>query len=657
MKKVIYMAAVCAALSFQSCTGFLDVDKYFYDMLSVDSAFSKRVYVDGWLANNYDYLCGADLSEYPSRFQWSSDDLVHIDIKSIQEGNYSASNLTHSDFTNQLRRCYECIRKASVFIDNVGECKELSMEEISDMQGQARFLRAFAYWSLLRTYGPVPLIPEHGMDVSLSYEELSLPRAKFDDIVDFIDNDLVMAARTLYKTRTVNNLGRPTKGAALALRARVLLFAASPMSNGNESFYNVRNLDGTVLYNMEYDESKWARAAAAAEDVIKLNQYSLHVEEPDPQNPYCITPPEHPVYSHLDFPDGWQNVDPYSSYKYIFDGTIRGSQNPELIFTRTNPNDHNVQQQFNFESMPRTSGGGNRNAVTQKMVDTYYMDNGQSIDEAGDYYLKEGFTVTANDPEMGVGAPFMGANVSKMYGRREPRFYASIAFNGAIWECQSSSDATKRNYQCWYYQDEFNGKEGYKTHLPITGIGLKKYTNIEDSWAEGGYRTSKTEPTIRYAEVLLIYAEALNELTSGQTYTMKSYTDDEVQINRDVNKIRSAMKQIRMRAGLPDFDDATYNDPNNFRVALKRERHIELFTENSFRYFDLRRWKDADVDEAEPLMGCDIDVPMSDETRQGFYIPTPVSYIQKVFLPKMYLFPFPQEELKRNVNLAQNPGW
>ncbi|MCS2389758.1 RagB/SusD family nutrient uptake outer membrane protein [Bacteroides thetaiotaomicron] len=75
-------------------------------------------------------------------------------------------------------------------MDKVVECPELTYEDISDMQGQARFLRAFAYWSLIRTFGPVPLIPEHGLDVSLSYEELSLPRAKFDEIIDFIDNDL-----------------------------------------------------------------------------------------------------------------------------------------------------------------------------------------------------------------------------------------------------------------------------------------------------------------------------------------------------------------------------------------------------------------------------------------------------------------------------------
>ena len=179
MKKIIlFITIFCASLSFHSCADFLDVDKYFYDMLSVDSAFSKRVYVEGWLSNTYDYLKQDNLTEFGSKLMWASDDLVHPDGKALQNCNYSASNFPI--YENHVNRTYECIRKSSTFIDKVVECPELTYEDISDMQGQARFLRAFAYWSLIRTFGPVPLIPEHGLDVSLSYEELSLPRSKFD---------------------------------------------------------------------------------------------------------------------------------------------------------------------------------------------------------------------------------------------------------------------------------------------------------------------------------------------------------------------------------------------------------------------------------------------------------------------------------------------
>ena len=97
--------------------------------------------------------------------------------------------------------------------------------------------------------------------------------------------------------------------------------------------------------------------------------------------------------------------------------------------------------------------------------------------------------------------------------------------------------------------------------------------------------------TIRYGEILLIYAEALNELTSGQVYHLTTYTGADVEIQRSVDEMRYAIKRIRMRAGVPDYSEETYNNPNDFRVKLKRERQIELLGENSMRYFDLRRWK------------------------------------------------------------------
>lgn len=124
-------------------------------------------------------------------------------MKEYVEGNYSADHQLSDDDRNNSRlwKYYEGIRKASTFIDNVDRCPELTMDEKTDLKGQARFLRAYCYWALIRVYGPVPLIPTEGLDVNLSYEELSLPREPFDNVVDFIDAELAETARSL-----------PTKG-------------------------------------------------------------------------------------------------------------------------------------------------------------------------------------------------------------------------------------------------------------------------------------------------------------------------------------------------------------------------------------------------------------------------------------------------------------
>lgn len=656
MKKIllyIFLPIVAGGM-FSSCSDYLDVDKYFYDQLSIDSAFSKRKYVDGWLSNAFEPI--QYITEGEGMRRWMSDDIVKYEGRDYQNGNYSAST-NNGDSENLLYKAYEAVRKASTFIDNVDRCGELTQVEKADMKGQMRFIRAYAYWSLIRHFGPVPLIPEHGLDVSLSYEELSLPRAPLDDIIDFINEDLVIAARSLPMTRTVNNMGRPTRGAALALRARILLWVASPLMNGNKDLFNVKDNHGRQLVPQEYDESKWAKAAAAAKEVMDLGLYELYTIEPDPDTPEYERPPYNAKYSDKNFPDGWANVDPYLSYKSIFDGTIIGSKNPELIFTRTSRGNEQINHWVS-NCMPRTLSGSNLIGVSQKQIDAYYMDNGQTVQEAKatGYYKEDGFT-TSDNPLNPGGAPFLPANVSWQYAHREPRFYASIAYCGSIWVCASANEAQYRNKQIFYYRDLNDGKQGFKEDCPLTGIGFKKFVNDEDAFTQGGYRMDKTENTIRYAEMLLIYAEALNELTPGQSYTVEKYNGETMTVQRDVNEIRSAMKPIRMRAGVPDFDDVVYENQELFRTALKRERQIELVGENCFRYYDLRRWKDALLEENQPLMGCNINIS-DDETRiQEFYRPTVVASMPKVFTQRMYLWPFPDKELKRNVNLTQNPGW
>ena len=659
MKKLVYYILLSiSALSFSACTDYINVDKYFYDQVSLDSAFSKRIYVDGWLSSAYSVM--NKLGEYKEPFRWASDDLYHPDMKEYVEGSYSADKPKGDENAGESRlwKYYEGIRKASTFLDNVDRCPELTMDEIADMKGQARFLRAYCYWALIRVFGPVPLIPLEGLDADLSYEELSLPRTHFDEIVSFIDTELAETARLLPMRRTVNNLGRPTRGAALGLRARVLLYAASPLYNGNLDFFNVVDNKGNQLISQTYDESKWAKAAAAAKDVIELAKasglYELYTIAPKIGTLDMYRPPVHPEYSTKDYPDGWANIDPLLSYKSNFDGSVQGSKNPELIFTRTSDGTGTIND-WMYQALPRTISGNNRLCVTQKQVNAYAMNDGRTISEAantGDY-VTTGFTTEAYSENN----PFLPAKVSLMYNKREPRFYASIAYNGSVWEAASASEPRYRNQQIFYYRGTEDGKQGFKEECPLTGITLKKFYNSEDSRTEGGYLVDKTEMTIRYGEILLIYAEALNELTSGQVYHLTTYTGADVEIQRNVDEMRYAIKRIRMRAGVPDYTDETYNNPNDFRVKLKRERQIELLGENSMRYFDLRRWKDALTEENQLLQGCNINISDDDTYIADFYKETPVSSVHKVFEQRMYLFPFPTYELKRNVNLTQNPGW
>ena len=186
-----------------------------------------------------------------------------------------------------------------------------------------------------------------------------------------------------------------------------------------------------------------------------------------------------------------------------------------------------------------------------------------------------------------------------------------------------------------------------------TGIGVMKFVRPTDTNDRDGAIDPKPEPAIRYAEVLLIYAEALNELNG--TYEILSWDGSKnYTIQRDVNEMRRGIRPIRLRAGIPDFEQSVYDVANEFRKCLKRERQIELMGEGH-RYFDLRRWKDASVEEALPVYGCN--TLMTEEEREMFHVPVQVSSLPTTFAEKTYFWPIKHEELKRNRRLTQNPGW
>lgn len=645
MKKIGNILIVMfAALSMIRCGDFLDVQQYVKDMQQYDSIFVRENTTKQWLWEVY-----SSLSSTPSlsngALYFASDEAIYNDANAscelYQNGQYSSTNPVWEDRYNAM---YVGIRTASIFIHNVHRCLEVSSAERERMEGEARFLRAYFYFTLMRQYGPVPIVPDEGQDISLDYEELALPRATIDEMVDFMLSDLERAARILPSEYASTWVGRATQGAALALRAKILLYAASPLFNGNTDLFNVKDNEGRNLIPQEKDIRKWARAAAAAKEVIEMGVYELITVR--------ATATTAPLPSNVPtaaFPEGAGDIDPFESYAQLFNGETPVTLNNEFIFMRQSGADVNS---FVYKAFPYSHNGTNNMAATLKQVNAYYMRDGRDKDQASSEYpyYTSGFTTgDTNDP-------FVPNDCHRMWLNREPRFYASIAYNGCIWE-NGTADQKYQNFRCNYYRAGQDGKQLSRPYnFPLTGIGIKKYYDPDDSWDEGGRTTYKPHPEIRYADVLLWYAEALNELPDGEAYEFNHVIYDEpFTVKRDVNEIREAFRQVRFRAGLPDLTDAEYRSPDTFRDKLKRERQIEFFMEGS-RYFDLRRWKDAATEENEAVMGMNVDMKGSGTQKERFYETTPTQ-ITKVFMDKMYLWPFTDDELKRNTKLTQNPGW
>lgn len=653
MKKYIYIVMLSGVLlSLGACKKYLNTEHYFKeDRLSLDKVFANKNYSHQWLADVYTHLRGAN-AEVASKgltpFNFISDDMFYGDrsntYKTFKNGEYN-----EEAEQGTWGSCYEGIRDASIFIHNIDRNQEMSKSEVADTKAQARFLRAYYYWLLLRKYGPIPLLPDEGEDYTKEYKEIARPRSSYDECVEFITAEFALAAKDLPVSNSNRDKGRASRGAALAARAKVYLFAASPLFNGNTEFAGLVDNEGNKLIPQEYKNEKWAKAAAAARDVINMNVYRLFTApfkaaDQGPGQPKTIVPPHHPKYSNENFPQGWKNIDPFESYRQLFNGAISYSDNPELIFSRVTEQSTEGIDQMVLHQMPFSMKGWNTHGITQKQADAYYMNDGSNISTLP---RRQGYTTDATSH-----LP-LPANVSLQYAEREPRFYASVAYNGSIWENTSALRPDDRHIQIFYYRDHPNGKQASSPDFYIrTGLGIKKYYNPIDSYMEGGFIVPKVEPAMRYADILLIYAEAMNELNGS--YMVASYTGEPISVGRDVAEMSKYLSEVRIRAGLPDFGNEIYGNQELLRKAIKRERQVELFAEGQ-RYFDLRRWKDAPVEEASPVVGCNMN--MTESQRDLFNTPVPIPSMPTIFVDKMYLWPISHGELRKNRKLTQNPGW
>lgn len=690
MKKYKYMiagvAAMCATAFLTSCSDYLDTDKYFKDQQSLEHIFNNKNNTLEWLALSYSRLQGDNIEighsdNNPTNF---CDDMTFNEgnngdrYRKFKLGEYGDGYSYDTYYKNSWPWSYVAIRQASVFIHNAHANDELTQDEIDVLIGEAHFLRGYFYWLLIRKYGPVPIMPDEGADFSESYDNLSYPRNTFDECVDFICKDMIEAAKRLPDRRNNLNSARPTKGAALAVRAKVLTYAASPLYNGNTEMADFTDKTGRQLISQQYDERKWAVAAAAGKDFLDYNDqagvYKIHTvgirkTAEDTSYPTTIIPPKCEPYSSQNFPDGWADIDPFESYRSVFNGELSMAENEEVIFTRGQNNRTNNLipdgQEGSVEigvkdlvkhQLPNSLGGWNIHGVTQKQCDAYAMADGTPYDREkvmAQYGPGNEFTTINNKalhpydhlPDNGI---YMG------YANREPRFYASVAYSGTIWPGASTTEDRYHNQQIFYYRGEQDGRVNSNERWVNTGIGVMKYVHPYDiNVGNNASIRDKADPALRYADLLLLYAEALNNLTTS--YEIASWDGTQTYtISRDVNEMHRGVKPVRMRAGVPDYTDEVYADRDQFFNAIVHERQIEFFAENQ-RYFDLRRWKIAEEHEAEQIYGCN--TLMDRRNALQFYNPVRVPKLQTSFSRRQYFWPVSWDELRRNKNLTQAPGW
>lgn len=638
--KLIGLALIASAASLASCSDYLEVK--LDEQLTLEEVFAKRTTTLQYLKHIYSYM--------PYETQWQMENKI-TDYRDCDGASVALADESHFSWTmwvpylnfitgdfgpttsnwNNWPLMYMGIDQAGVFMENVHSCPELTDKEKTVAVAEARFLRAYCYFQLVRRFGPCFLWGDRRSDKTIRPE--SIDRHPVQDVFKFIISEIDRAIDDLPLTidNGVQFDARITKGAAMAAKSRITLYEASPLYNGCDLYKGMTNKDGQYLFPQTPDPEKWTAAAKAAKDVIDLGQYELYkdMSEEDPM---------------------LRAIKSYQGVQFI-------PWNCEIIWgywPRLTPYSQDagvgwVAYQHESRYCPKhiVRQGCSGYAPSLKLFDTYpmaetgrypledYDANGNPIYDPLAKYETEGFEPDFIHPI--EGKKYGPVKAHKSCVGRDARFYASIMANG------------------FYWVNEFTEQKS-KVIVTFHKTGSSpSTTSLADDWCKVGllwrrflqpdrdYQNNQWGEFFwfyfRLAEIYLNYAEACNEKPQ-----------------RDENEALKYINLVRERAGLDALEESypeVLGDQALLRKLIQKERMVELAFEGH-RYHDCRRWMTAtkEFDELPRTLNTWASDYESSWTR--------VDNIwdrRSVFQPKHYFMPINQLQLNEMINITQNYGW
>ena len=651
--------------SFASCD-YLDIMPN--ETASEEDAFASVDAAERYLYSCYSYM--PNLENAHTYYDWCGDEIVSCfpgeSVRPYWENSYSSSNpYNGGTIENVYNRRYKGIRQCYLLKQNIANVPGITQDIINDYTNQADFLIAYYHMDLIKNYGPIVLVKELP-DMGTPYDQM-LPRSTYDECVNWVAGEFYRLKDLLPPRREGVSYGMATSVAAMALRSRLLLYAASPLFNGNSEYYSdFVNHDGTALIAQTPDANKWRIAAQAAKEAIDFanaNGYQLYYNSySDPfisNNPY----PANTTLRQLRL-------------------TYIDQNSTEVLWANTrNEGNYSVQTK-SLPNYNNTSSGGGW-GVPIKMLERFYTKNGLPIDEDPEYNYDNRYGIvqnpTASDDdaniqeilEYSVRGATMALNLN-----REPRFYAWVSFHNGVYECllgvndytaegvegcaQRSKDiglaeaeqggTARCLWQTQYKRNDNCGSWGAGNNFSPTGTLNKKGVHIATGMRNGDFApTYYATPIIRLGELFLNYAEAAVGLAKdGGDYSM-------------VEDAMNYLNQIRTRAGLPSVLQSWANAKNpltsyqgnaeRLMEIVQRERQIELYREGH-NFWDMRRWKKGDSF-GEQQYGMNINAT----TEADFCQVTLCNYARNFNTPQHYLMPIPNSEVSNNPQMVQNPGY
>ncbi|RFS21428.1 RagB/SusD family nutrient uptake outer membrane protein [Chitinophaga silvatica] len=627
---IVWLLGAVLALLTSCKKGYLDIVPD--NVPTLDHAFANRLEAEKYLFTCYSYLPSEGDPDRNPAFSagdeaWTywpmKEDFFYLDPYNIARGNQNSANplLNYWDGFDG-KSLWQGIRTCNIFLENLDKVIDLQPYEKDRWIAEAKFLKAYFHWYLFRMYGPIPIVDKN-LPITATPEEVRVFRQPVDSVVNYISALLDEAAAgensglPLRIASATSELGRITKVAALAIKARVLVTAASPLFNGNNDFAGMKNKNGQLLFNSKYDATKWERAKDACKKAIDLAHAAglkLYTF-----NPSII------------------EVDHATQVEMNIRNSVCEKWNSELIWGLTTDAAPTYWLQT-FACPQLDPNAFNINlkgklAPPMKIAEMFYTKHGVPIDEDKNWDYANRFklrNVTALDTGMQEGYKTVG-----LHFEREPRFYADIAFDGSTWFMKNG------DYNIQSKLEQYSGKKQSRL-FSITGYFTKKIVSWNLVFTKTSLQTeSYPWPVMRLSDLYLLYAEALNESnSSGEALTY--------------------LNQIRERAGLESVQTSwsTYSkNPTKYtnviglRDIIRQERCIELAFEGS-RFWDLRRWKTATQVLNTPIYGWDILQSTYENYNRRVFV-----YNMQFVGPRDYFWPIKEDNLQINPNLVQNPGW
>lgn len=558
----------------------------------------------------------------------------------LTETGNSSSNPT-INLWDGSKSMFTAIRCCNLFLEQIDNIPDITKDEARRWKAEATFLKAYYHWYLFHLYGPIP-ITDVNLSINATVEDMRVYREPVDQVIDYIVSKIDEALPNLpidVAGREIEELGRITQPAALAIKARILVTAASPLFNGNQDYSSFKDKRGINLFPTgDPDVKKWERAATACKEAIDaceaagLGLYNF--------------------------------VKPNASM--VLNDSMRLVIQPGMILGETSTNNEAIWLQTNARgsqnnTVPTKLFFGTSGAATTFVtpVDVYsiesaslnaaelfYTNHGLPIDEDNSFPYATRYT---SDPD------YMSRTDHKYYVKekyqtalfnlnREPRYYGSLAFDGANW---FGFGVVNQDLQ--YFVKVMSAGLGRNS---LTGLYIKKFVPYKVSLSLGQVASTTSSvsyspyswPIIRMADLYLLYAEALNELNSTPTEDVFTYVD-----------------KVRTRAGLSGVKDTwesvystnpgKYTTQGGMREIIQRERMVELAFEGQGS-LDRRRWKLMDKLLAKgAIKGFTYNALTTDEYNKPYIVwPTEFKF-------RDYLWPIKISNLQVNPNLVQNPGW